>query len=128
MSLQDLSIKNGINHIFIWLTTGNEFDLKMTHWPNLTWDKMIIFSKSESWHIKKNDTLGKASALAVMRRTDEYSNYCWTPLDYLGDDGESGQDRIQNVFYSKYCLPQLTKVLFCFLVLWMEANFVFERF
>ena len=73
---------------------------------------MVIFSKSESWHIKKNDTLGKASALAVMRRTDEYSNYCWTPLDYLGDDGESGQDRIQNVFYSKYCLPQLTKVLF----------------
>ena len=59
---------------------------------------MIIFSKSESWHIKKNDTLGKASALAVMRRTDEYSNYCWTPLDYLGDDGESGQERIQIVF------------------------------
>lgn len=59
---------------------------------------MKIFSKSESWHIKKNDTLGKASALAVMRRTDEYSNYCWTPLDYLGDDGESGQARIQNVF------------------------------
>ena len=55
---------------------------------------MVIFSKSESWHIKKNDTLGKASALAVMRRTDEYSNYCWTPLDYLGDDGESGQARI----------------------------------
>ena len=64
----------------------------------MTWDKIVIFSKSESWHIKKNDTLGKASALAVMRRTDEYSNYCWTPLDYLGDDGESGQERIQNVF------------------------------
>ena len=64
----------------------------------MTWDKIVIFSKSESWHIKKNDTLGKASALAVMRRTDEYSNYCWTPLDYLGDDGESGQDGIQNVF------------------------------
>ena len=64
----------------------------------MTWDKIVIFSKSESWHIKKNNTLGKASALAVMRRTDEYSNYCWTPLDYLGDDGESGQERIQNVF------------------------------
>lgn len=59
------------------------------------WDQphiyLTYYSKSESWHVKKNDTLGKASALAVMRRTDEYSNYCWTPLDYLGDDGESGK-------------------------------------